>query len=500
MSGGHNNPPWRPDCPSGQSRRPGENASDAFVPAPSHYGYFNPSASAHGVYVYAPPVAVQRGSPAASQAQGTAQAQPPAGPPIGPVPQQSASASASVGGAPQPISTEDSHEEPEGTTGGGKRKRDTDDDQEEEEAQAEGDDLHGVDGNAGGPDGHGGDEIDQVSGGPLSEQMGDGGRGGRMTKHKAQNQRRRRRKTVPAGDRMVMPKPSTAAPEPFPVSQEPREIDQPLPMWGEDGQPTTVNIHREEAPVFGEEDFAAVRTYNLIKSILGGDISLFVYTLADDPGVLCPYLPRGEGTTPPVFSSLITFTVATHLTKRIGGNRTTRTSLAEYAAITMTTKQPDGTLRHFTFEIGFHFEKGGRHHREVLQRYLTLNAFHQLGQLLSAHNYTWFTRKEVSGLATLEKPHLVLYLYYNDGRVPTDLPAPSPGEKGALQPGQNYSSSLATTRGISPVNIRCHVDLLAKFIDAYMGAGKTLWSGCKVPNDAEMLRRRKAKGVKTQTH
>ena len=43
---------------------------------------------------------------------------------------------------------------------------------------------------------------------------------------------------------MVMPMPSTSAPAPFfPVSQVPRKIDQPLPMW-KDGQPTTVNIHR----------------------------------------------------------------------------------------------------------------------------------------------------------------------------------------------------------------------------------------------------------------
>ena len=136
-----------------------------------------------GVYVYAPPVpAVEGGSPAASQ-QGTAQAQPPAGPPIAPVPQQSASASASAGGA-QPISTEDSHEEPDGTrraasargtkTTTRKRHRYIQKcawwicdrrDAHLAACQVEGDDLqHGVDGNAGGLDGHGGDEIDhQVS-------------------------------------------------------------------------------------------------------------------------------------------------------------------------------------------------------------------------------------------------------------------------------------------------------------------------------------------------
>ena len=101
--------------------------------------------------------------------------------------------------------------------------------------------------------------------------------------------------------------------------------------------------------MFREEDFAAVRAYNLIKSFLGRpdrDISLFVgihththihtnrrslmcrqcvcvgqvYILADDPGVLCPHLPRaghhlhrGYNTSPPEFDSPITFTVATHL-------------------------------------------------------------------------------------------------------------------------------------------------------------------------------------------
>ncbi|CEM05475.1 unnamed protein product [Vitrella brassicaformis CCMP3155] len=400
------------------------------------------------------------------------------------VTQQSEPAS-SASAAPQPTTTADGHDESGGTIA-------RDDGADHEQAASGVDDSHGV-AEGGGEMQADADDIDEDS---------DARR--KVPKHKEQRIRRQQPKSLP--DR-----PPSAVNE-FPVSAVPRLMRQAVRMWVND-QETDVTILREEAAVFPEEAFGAERAYILIKSILGAP-SIFVWKLADAPQVLCPYMPVHLGAAPqqqppapppppPPQSqpqpgetagpgeTKLTFTVSSFLSRRIG-DRGTNKSQAEYAAMTMTTtthNAHNATHRHFTFEVPFHF--GLKHDRSVMTRDMVDKAFRELGQLLTAHCTKWFTQASVKRLEALEKPHVVLYLYAKNGRVPSDFPATT--DRRALQPDEDYAVPIAKQRRIDPNCISVYVDSgLLAFISAYLGPDRTLWDdqSRRLPHDARMVDKR----------